>query len=218
MLKYCSEDGAQKPVSFQASKPDFFHGSRTEIRRFHWVCWWEEISSECPQSCQMVGITLHYFSALFSKKISPRCSHPQATLNKRQCIWHSLCRKSMTDCLLLLLWHWQWLFSFKAGALPVMNGKSDCRVWSLLRADSSYHLIIWGNFLKGLSLVKQDVFLSGALQWLLMAKKEKEPRDLQFPVCHSKHRNNQVLKMTVMDLLHVSANISLPKQQILCAC
>lgn len=173
MLKYCSEDGAQKPVSFQASKPDFFHGSRTEIRRFHWVCWWEEISSECPQSCQMVRITLNYFSALFSKKISPRCSHPQATLNKWQCIWHSLCRKSMTDCLLLLLWHWQWLFSFKAGALPVMNGKSDCRVWSLLRADSSYHLIIWGNFLKGLSLVKQDVFLSGTLQWLLMAKKRK---------------------------------------------
>lgn len=102
-----------------------------------------------------------------------------------------------------------------------MNGKSDCRVWSLLRADSSYHLIIWGNFLKGLSLVKQDVFLSGTLQSLLVivdGKKEKEPRDLQFPVCHSKHRNNQVLKMTVMDLLHISANISFPKQQILCAC
>lgn len=79
----------------------------------------------------------------------------------------------MTDCLLLLLWHWLWLFSLKAGALPVMNGKSGCRGWSLLREDSSCNLFIGGNFLKGLALAKQDIFLSGTLQWLLMAKQRK---------------------------------------------
>lgn len=79
----------------------------------------------------------------------------------------------MTDCLLLLLWHWKWLFSYKPGALPVMNGKSGCRGWSLLREDSSFNLFIWGNFLKSLSPVKQHVFLSGTLQLLLMAKQRK---------------------------------------------
>lgn len=94
----------------------------------------------------------------------------------------------MTDCLLLLLWHWQWLSSLQAGALQwwKLDQAAEAGPFSLLREDSGYNLVIWGNFLKACHWFKEDVSHPGTLQWFLMAKTEKEPRDLQLPVCQTR--------------------------------